>query len=214
MSVIKKQVLAAQDELSAATSHTELRKWAMENGINSASGFSSFKKALLEIGIDYEAMRQAEFSQKADELAAAITHEITLHTDAKASHSRFAICDAEGEPLWHGRFFEGDRDFNGEQSSGELAAAKKAVWLASKIMEAVGAKAARLTLKVDAQWLCYQDHAKQKGYVLTQLCRKFNLELKVEWIPGSENPADKWTVANGYKKWQDNNLNDLATPIK
>lgn len=193
--------------LQAMTTCRELHQWAKANGCDSASGFSAFKKALLAAGIDYDGVKNAA----KDSLAGQVTHDITLYSDAKASHGRFGICGADGNVVWHGRFFAEDNAR--EQSDAELEAAKKAVWMASKIKEAAGAKVAKLTLLVDAQWLVYQDNSKQKGFVLTQLATRFGLVLDVQWIPGTDNPADEWTVASGYKKWSDNDLKSMATPV-
>lgn len=208
---IKQQVINAAETLKLLNGPKELRDWAISNGMDNRSAFPKFKEALLEIGIDYAGLRSNQNEQRTAELEAQITHTVTLFTDAKASQDRFAITDSEGDVLWYGKFFESEQDYNGEQSSGELASAKKAVWLASKIKEAVGAAAIELILMVDAQWLCYQDHAGQKGYPLTQLAKKHNIRLDVRWIPGKENPADKWTVSSGFKKWSDNDLTKIAT---
>lgn len=197
--------------LKAFTTHTELRNWAITNGMDNRSAFPKFKDGLLLIGIDYEQIKTGIQSVAKEELQASCTHVVTLYVDAKASAGRYGITDQDGNVLMHGRFF--DNDDAGEQSRAELCAADKAVWLASKVKEAIGAKAIALNLLVDAQWLTYQDHGGQKGYKLTQSAKKLNIILNVEWIPGRQNPADEWTTANGYKKWSDNNLADLAKPI-
>lgn len=204
---IKTQVLEAAETLKAFTTHVQLREWAISQGMDNRSAFPKFKAALLEIGIDYDYVKTGTFASARVEP----THEVTLYTDAKASAGRYGITDKDGNVLWHGRFF--DTDDAGEQSRAELCAAEKAVWLCSKIKEAIGAPAIKLTLLTDAQWLTYQDHSGQKGYVLTQKSRKFGIEISVEWIPGKENPADKWTVESGFKKWSDNNLSELAEKI-
>lgn len=208
---IAERVHENQSALMAMQSHSELREWAKAQGMDNATSFSNFKKALAQIGIDYEGLRGQAHEAQAAEIEASCTHTITLFTDAKASACRYAICGADGQPLWHGRFF--DNDNAGEQSQAELESAKKAVWLADKIRESVGSEACKLILKVDAQWLTYQDHAGQKGFVLSTLARKYGIVLEVVWIPGTENPADKYTVCSGYKKWQDNNLAALASKI-
>lgn len=208
MATIKQQVIAAKELLTTYTTHTQLREWALSNGMDNRSAFPKFKIALLEIGMDYDQIKTGIANVNAEEMESQITHQVTFYSDAKCSAGRFGICDQNGEVLWHGRFFE--TDDAGEQSRSELCAALKAVWLASKVKEAIGATAIALTLIIDAQWLTYQDHAGQKGYKLTQLARKHNIKLSVEWISGKNNPADEWTVASGYKKWSDNDLASLA----
>lgn len=144
---------------------------------------------------------------------------LTLITDAKASKNRYAVCDGAGKPLWHGRFFDGDHDYNGEQSSGEMAAAKKAVWLASKIRERCGADSMELTLLVDAKWLTWAnsvgaegDNGKTggKARALGETAKRLGVKLHVEHIPGESNPADAYTICTGYKRWQDNDFDALV----
>jgi len=142
--------------------------------------------------------------------------ELTMFSDAKARTDRFAICDAAGAPLWFGKFFDRDKDYAGEQSSGELAAATKAVWLASKIKEHVGADTIGLTLKVDAEWLTYAngvalgEESEGKARALGAAARRLGVLLTVEWVSGSKNPADKYTISRGFKSWKDNDLKALV----
>lgn len=204
---IKDQVKEYAEELKSMSSTKELRDWAISKGMDNRSAFPKFKDALLDIGIDYEQMRSDSNQNKADELESQISHEVTLFSDYKSSQNRFAITDQNGNVLWYGICF----DCSGEQSDGELDAAKKAVWLASKIKESLSLSAIQLNLYVDAQWLTYQTHPGQKGYALTILSKKYNVKFNIEWIPGSNNPADRWTVSSGFKKWSDNNLPSLAT---
>ena len=140
---------------------------------------------------------------------------ITFYSDAKAKLNRFGICDFRGRPLWHGTFFKDNREYNGEQSCGEMVAAKKAVWLASKVAEAVGRPVA-LTLKVDAQWLIYANKvaAGEKGggkaRALGILAQKLGVILTVEHVYGIANPADAYTICRGFKRWRDNDFVKLA----
>jgi hypothetical protein len=208
------------DELRSRTDATTLRSWAISNGLDNRSAFPRYKKALLEIGIDYEALRNAGVAAKLESIQASATHELTLYSDAKAKNDRFGITDADGDPIWYGRFFEDDRDYNGEQSLGELAAAKKAVWFASKVKEKVGAASIRLNLFVDAEWLCYANavfepgnHSGGKARKLGEAAKRLGVDLLVEWVRGTENPADRFTVCSGFKRWQDNDLKALASEI-
>lgn len=172
--------------------------------------------AIIEIGgLDYYAARGEQRAATAEQLRQSVTHEVTLYVDAKARCRKFGICDVDGEVLWYGLFFEDDASFSygdrDEQSACECAAARKAIWLASKIKESVGATALRLHLKVDANWLCT---LAGKASVLASDARKFNIDLVMEWIAGITNPADKWTTANGYKKWNDEPLAGLAVEVQ
>lgn len=215
----KKLVAAHADELRGMT-HGELFAFSREHGFDSRAGFTAFKKALLsELGIDYAALRSEKRAADQAEREAKANHSLTLYSDAKARCDRFAICDRDGDVVWYGRFFDDDRDYNGEQSSGEMAAAKKAVWFASKVAEAVGAETIRLTLKVDAEWLTWanvasdpRDNGKRGGKArqLAEAARRCNVILTVEHVAGTSNPADRWTTASGYQKWSDC---DLATLV-
>lgn len=185
------------DELREMTSHRALKQWAENHDLMTQARFPRFKKALLEHGIDYAEMRSGARAER----AAAATHEITLFSDAKASRLRFGICDQDGAPVWHGRDF--DEEF--EQSAAEMAAAKKAVWLAGKVREREGLDILKLNLMVDAQWLVYanREFGGGKAAALRAAAMKAGLVLNVEWLPGTENPADEWTVATGFLKWSD-----------
>lgn len=55
---IKDKVVEAKELLHSFTTHTELREFAICKGMNSATGFSNFKKALLEIGICYDTWKK------------------------------------------------------------------------------------------------------------------------------------------------------------
>lgn len=206
-----RQVVTQNLEALRGLNAAGLFQFSRENGFDSRAGFPAFKRALLEQGIDYAAIRDGARAAKAEALADACAYELTLHTDAKASHNRFAVCDRDGAVVWYGRFFEDDTDYNGELSTGELSAAKKAIWLASKIKEALSQNAIRLTLRVDANWLCTLSG---KAEALAIAARRHNIELCMEWIPGTENPADKFTTASGYKSWKDCDLAALATKIE
>lgn len=208
---IKDKIISNANLLKGMKTHTELRNWAIKQGFDNRSAFPKFKTALNSIGLDYDQIKTGVHSSEKENLEQKITHSVTLYCDAKASRGKYGITDADGNVVWYGKFF--DTDEYAEQSDAELSAAKKAVWLASKVKEAIGADAIELNLIIDAQWLTYQTHGGQKGYALSVLARKYNIKLNVEWISGKENPADKWTTENGFKKWQDNNLKDLAMPI-
>jgi hypothetical protein len=206
---VAEKVVSAKDVLTALAAEggfKALRQWSEAQGFGNRSAFPRFKAALLEIGLDYEALRSGTSAAKRAEVAAAITHEVTLFTDAKARCERFAVCDREGQVVWFGRFFDGE---GSEQSAAELEAAKKAVWLAGKVREALGVPELRLNLMVDAEWLTWANARAEgdfktggKAKVLAQLAERAGLQLHVEWVRGTSNPADRWTTSSGYQKWQ------------
>jgi len=207
--VTAKEFVAENAESLKKMTVAELTKLGCEK-FDSRAGFTAYKKALLTIGIDYNQMRAERREEKVDEIKTAATKSITLITDATAE--RFAICGESGNPLWFGRFFDGE---GGEQSAGELAAAKKAIWLAGKIKESIGESTINLILQTDAEWLTWGEYTannKQggKAKVLGEMAVKSGINLKIEHIPGSSNPADFYSRTKGFKKWSENNLSLLA----
>lgn len=203
-------------EVLKGMSHGELFKWARSNQINSAQGFSTFKKALLEHDIDYDRMRLEKRINKHEIMKEAATATVILYSDAKAKNGRFGICNKNGDPVWYGMFFNTD-DFNGEQSCGEMIAAKKAVWLASKVKESLKMTAINLHLKVDAEWLVganqthVHDKSGGKARDLGTYAEKLGVVLHVEHIPGEQNPADKYTTCTGVKHRYENDLSSLVS---
>jgi hypothetical protein len=207
-----KQVVEEKKEELQKKTVAELVQFGKESGFDSRAGFSSYKRALRDVaGIDFDALNAARREEKAQNLAATCKYHVKLYSDAKASYGRFAICDGNGEVVWYGRFFDGE---GSEQSEAEMEAAKKAVWLASKIAEALNEKAIVLTLYVDAEWLTWANGTDPKvggkARTLRESALKHNVSLDVVHVAGAENPADKWTTEKGFKKWSDNNLPALA----
>jgi len=197
--------------LNAKTS-AEIKAFIQSIGCATKQRWNKAVAAIVEIGgVDYYAARGEIRAATMDQLREQVTHEVTLYMDAKARCQRFAICAESGDVLWHGIFFEDDQSFSygdrNEQSACECAGARKAIWFASKIKEAINAPAIKLNLKVDAQWLCT---GAGKASILQSDARRFNIELNLEWISGTSNPADKWTTASGFKKWNEEPLTSLG----
>ena len=163
----------------------------------------------MSIDVDYDELKKQRDMDSVEKIRLAVTHKVTLYSDYKQREGRYAVCDESGNVLWYGRLF----DEILEQSSGELEAAQNACWLARKIGDAAGAEGIALTLFVDAEYLTYQEHPKQKGFRLTEFCNKNRISLNILHVPGTENPADKWTTERGFKKWSDNNLAELAVTV-
>lgn len=196
-----------------AMSLFDLYSWAKKNKYDNKSAFPRFKKALNENGINYDAMKREKDLKKENELKSKCNHKTTFIIDGAAKHDRYAICDEDGNPVWHGRFFENDYDYNGEQSTSEFATAKKAIWLASKIKDAINESVIELELRTDAEWLCWANNTDGKGgkaKLLKTQATKLNIILDVIHIEGASNPADYYSRTQGFKKWQDNDLVALA----
>lgn len=200
---IKDEVKQDKEHLSSCSYH-DLLTWANEHGINNRVAWGKYKVALNEINVDFNALREISRLAKRAELLESATHKLLLYCDAKASMDRFGICGPDREPVWYGKFFDNDKDYSGTQASGELAAAKKAVWLASKVAERLGG-VVELELRVDAEWLCWANNLKDNrggnARLLAQAAQLHGVALDVTHILGRDNPADQWTTTNGYLLW-------------
>lgn len=205
----KDKVLADLDILKNM-SYPELVEHGKKIGANSIAGFSAYKKALENYGIDFEKMKKERKEKKENELIEkAGRNELTLITDAYFKKNRFAVCDEAGNPLWYGSFFDDEPQ---DQADAELKAALKAVWLAGKIKELKNISGMTLKIKTDAEYLKYQDHKGQKGYALTVACQKKGIVLEIEHIKSAENPADYYSRCEGFMKWQENK--DIISLVK
>lgn len=210
-----KQLVSEHTErVKSFKSTQEISAFIAEIGCKTQQRWGKAIAAIIEAGgPDYYALRGETRAATAADLSASVTHEVELFVDAKARCQRFAICNNFGQPTWYGIFFEDDQSFSygdrNEQSACECAAARKAIWLASKIKEASGAKAIRLILNVDAQWLCT---LAGKASILASDARRLNVDLVMNWIPGTSNPADRWTTASGFKRW--NEALPVANPVQ
>lgn len=198
---------------AASTTH-KIREIAKAVGIlngtdsENRARWSPFCKALKTVcHRDYALMKEVASEHAAQELSKKVTHEVTFYSDAKARCERFAICGGDKSVVWYGRFFEGE---GSEQSAAELETAKKAIWLARKIKEIRNLPAIRLNLFVDAQWLCTLSG---KASILATMANTGSVELNIQWIRGTTNPADKWTTASGYQKWSEIDVASLAVEI-
>jgi hypothetical protein len=212
---VRETIQTNRDEYLAAKTSEELKSLFQRDGLATQHRWNKAVAAVIELGgVDYYAVRGEQRAATAEALRQQVTHEVELFVDAKARCQRFAITDANGSVVWYGIFFEDDRSFSygdrNEQSACECAAARKAIWLASKIKEAVNATAIRLHLNVDAQWLTT---LAGKATILASDARRFNIELDMKWVEGTSNPADSWTTAGGFKRWNDEPIEHLAVAI-
>jgi len=212
-----KQLVAEHAErVKLFKSTQEIKSFIEEIGCKTQQRWGKAIAAIIEVGgPDYYALRGETRAATAEALRSSVTHEAELFVDAKARCQRFAICGPDQSVAWFGIFFEDDQSFSygnrNEQSACECAGARKAIWFASKIKEAIGATAIRLTLNVDASWLCT---LAGKAAILATDARRFNIELNMNWIPGTSNPADEFTTASSFKRWNDNDLTSFAKPIE
>ncbi len=132
---------------------------------------------------------------------------LTLCIDAAFNSGRFAITTIDGQPVWFGRFFENDGHIS-NSATAEKVAAMKAVWLAGKVREAIGATRLHLRLLTDAQWLTMPlGQAKE----LHESAAFRGLEFRPAWIAGKSNPADQFTRCSGFQKAEIEVVCELVT---
>lgn len=178
----------------------------VELGFNSRAAFPRYKKALLAVcGIDYDAVKLARTESIEASISASVEFEITLYTDFKMKTDKFAVCDRSKNVVGFGKTFE-----ELEQSQGELWTALKALDIAASAKRNLKIQAIRLNLFVDAQWLT---SLSGKAEILATTARKFGIELNIQWIPGTTNPADEWTTAASYQKIDWTATGDLVSKI-
>jgi hypothetical protein len=41
----------------------------------------------------------------------------------------------------------------------------------------------------------------------------FGIVLEMQWIPGKQNPADRYSRCQGFKRWDEQPLAPLARPV-
>jgi hypothetical protein len=207
---IKEKVAAEVDDLRLLD-HYGLTAWAKAEHIDSGIGFTTFKKALLEVGIDFDAMRDIARGARGAALVEAAQTSLPLYAAALSGAKRFAICDKSRRPTWFGRFFAGDRDFKGDQISADMSVARKAIWLASKAREELALPAIKLLLLIDAPWMT--STAEGIAPLLAELqdmAEKLSVLLELVQVTSPENPAVAQANKAGYMRWQDCTFSEMV----
>ncbi|WP_072713699.1 hypothetical protein [Rhodococcus rhodnii] len=195
------------DELTAATDHLALRTWAADNGLATKTLFPKFKTVLLKrCGIDYTALREQARATERDEIAAAAADAPTvLLSCAGDDEARsYAVCGPDGAPAWYGEFFADDKTWTeGDQSSADLSAAKKALFLAGKTREELKLGAINVELHVVNHDVTIDslafDAIRARAIVTVH-------------IDDDGNDALEWCRENGYRNWREQNLSELLAP--
>lgn len=197
-------VKPAMPRLTAMSSYSELRQWAVDNDLNTSTLFPIFKRELKKRGIDYETMRAEAMQAAADELAAAATEapELTLWIYTDAEHHVYAVCSEDGEQAWYGEFFDDDPIYrgDGDQLRADQSALSSAVFLAGQARLEVDASAVRLTVRTSNHELTADR--------VTGSALKHRVALTVDVSDGN-NPATEWVNEPGFGAWRDINLEKL-----
>ncbi|WP_280301189.1 hypothetical protein [Nocardia abscessus] len=189
------------DELKGMTSHGDIYRWAKAHDLTSRTLFPKFKAQLRRrLGIDYEQLRDAATTQRAEQLAdaAADAPQIVLWAAGDDDYERFAVCDVEGEALWYSTFHADDRLYRGgDPTSASTSAAEKAVYLAGQARREAGLDTVRLRLRV-----C---DARVDAAVMTSAGVAAGVLVSVEVVE-EDNPASEWCRAPGFKNWRESRL--------
>ena len=193
-----------REVLGSMTSHTELFIWATENGIDNASLFTKFKTELRkQLHIDYDELRQKAFDARTAELAeqAADAPQVTLYAAGDSEVDSFAVCNEDGEDPWYGTFHDNDRVT--DQDGADLAAARKAIYLAGKARDQEDLEVIRLRLVVSNHRVTAE--AVQRD----SLRHKVFVTIEVVDI-GEDNPALEVCRLPGFRTWREVSLTDLV----
>ena len=192
------------DELRQLTTHTELFGWAKEHDLNTKMLFPKFKTELRkQLHIDYDELRDQAMVEREAALSAAAEDEsvptIALWTAGDAEVDSFAVCNGEGGDPWYGTFHE--RDAVTDQDEADLAAARKAVYLAEQARKFAELDVVRLALVVSNHRVTAETLRKDavRGRVVVDL----------EVVDG-ENPALEVCRLPGYRTWREVSLTDLV----
>lgn len=205
---IAERVDADLERLRGMRRHSDLTMWARANGIDSRSGFGIFKKALRERGIDYDGMRLKGLQERELVRTSVVEREVTLCSAFAKGLNRFAVTGEYGEPLWFGDV----RERVADEGEGQVNAALKAIWLASKIAEAASLRRLRLNLIVDAEWLTWSTERGQRAGRLRETAARYGIDLALQWRVGARNPAYDVATGKGFRAWQNNDLEGFARP--
>lgn len=197
--------------LKSASTHEELKDFAIEHGFFNKTDFPKFKVSLRRIGVDYGVLREetlaAENETRAEELSnlAADAPCIRLWVAAMEvnNEASFAIVDRDHNAVWYGSFFDGDRIREvGDLVSAEQSVADKAVFVASKALEAHGgATIGKVIITTTCPALSISE-------LETSALRK-NLALEVI-VDDEDLRAVDLAEAPGFQRYQDTNLAALV----
>ena len=203
-------VAKAKDELKAASSHEDLRRFAEQHGFFSKTDFPKFKVSLRKIGVYYEKVREetlaAENEKRAEELSnlAADVPRIRLWVAAQEvnNEASFAIVDRDHNAVWYGSFFDGDRIREvGDLISAEQSVADKAIFVAGKALKAHGAPIGKLIIMTTCPDLNLSE--------LETTALRHNLALEVV-VDDADVRALDLAEAPGFHRYQDTDLAALV----
>lgn len=187
--------------LREMTSHADLFRWAKEHGIDTGSLFRKFKTELRkQLHIDYDALRQRAVDARLAEMAAAAPSapQVRRFTAGDIEVEAFAVCAEDGEDPWYGDFH--DNDSVTDQTSADVAAARKAIYLAGKARE-------QEDLDLIALRLVVSNHHVTTEALQRDMLRH-HVHVTLEVVDGG-NPALDVCRQPGFRGWREVSLTDM-----
>lgn len=194
-------VAANADTIAAMTTHADIYRWAKSEHLDTRQLWPKVKAELRkQLGLDYDELRRSTRRTMADELAAAASNARTIHLCCAGDEEvgTFAVTDHAGDDAWYGDFF--DRDGVADQTSADIAAANKAIYLAGKAREYAG-------LDVVGLRLTLSNHHVDLDALLGSAI-KHRVHVVIDLTDG-HNPALDQCREPGYRSWQEIALSDL-----
>ncbi|MFE5456106.1 hypothetical protein [Nocardia sp. NPDC056564] len=190
-------------ELHTYTRTSQFDRIAAQHRFHDAASFDRYVFALLDIGIDYDALRQAEARWAAERaggtLAVLAARGPRLRLFSAATMISFTVCRSDGHLLWHDHFRRPAAI--GTPASAAEAAARQAIWLAWRARIHAKAPAATLRLVMahsyDITTRRLQHAAETAGLLL---------ELS---ISGRHNPAAEQRARRDIVGWSELDLRYL-----
>lgn len=195
------------DTLRDITTHRELRAWAEGQDLTDpASQWVKVKTELRkQLDLDYDQLRADTLDSESKALAEAGDDAPTIHlcVAGDAEVNSYAVCAADNDSeSWYGEYHSKDRVYvEGDELSAEKSAAEKAVFLAGKVREAIGADVVRLTILTT--------HPDLDAADVAATANRARVVVTVEHT--EQNPAVALTRAPGYRTWREIRLDRLVT---
>ena len=195
-------------ELKECATPREFFQWAQDHKLATKTKFPKFKTELRkQLGVDYDELREktrAEANERAQREVAELTEKaedgprIILTAAGDAEVNSYAVCYG-GKVAWYGEFFPDDKGYSqGDQTSADTEAMKKAVWLAAKAKEELGLDTLMLELHI----------LNHEVPTPTRACAKAGLGLDFH-IDDTAEIALEWARENGFQSWREVALKDL-----
>lgn len=141
------------------------------------------------------------------------TPHLVLYVDCHAKHNSFCICDKNGKPVNAGFFQATDEYYTGEQWTGQLSVALRAIDIALAVRKEVLSKKIILTIYTDAEWLKWANDMSSgqggKAKILGRHAWEHSVKLDVKHHYSDNNPARKYSSGNLVEDGKGINLEGL-----